>query len=246
MDQEEKMGQEEWETWTEENGIMVQQNYLEWKEKKKREEREAEERREKRVVKCQAVVRSFLKRRRFVKMREAAIIIQARLRGFLDRREYLDKIAKIIKIQRWWLRLYDKEIVLRVTTIQALVRGFLARRRAAKVKMAKKAEEEKNRRREEEESLEKKRMKEVKEEEEMRAKEFKVQCKREAEEAERAKAVRKAGEEKTAQDNKEEKNQKKEEEGDKELGRVKEQMRAGGFGERELVASPQLNDEPDK
>ena len=70
MDQEEKMGQEEWETWTEENGIMVQQNFLEWREREKREEREREERREKRVVKCQAVVRSFLKRRRFVKMRD--------------------------------------------------------------------------------------------------------------------------------------------------------------------------------
>ena len=143
---------------------------------------------------------------------EAAIIIQRRFRAFIERVRYLDKIAKIIKIQRWWRkwniqqRLYDEEVVARVTTVQALVRGFLARRRLTKAKTAKEAEEEEHWRREEEEALETKRIKEdeeqKKQEEEEKSSKIKLEksraaldvnelAKREAEEAKRAEAERK-------------------------------------------------------
>ena len=158
------------------------------------------------------------KRERFCKCKkmglrdEAAIIIQRRFRAFIERVRYLDKIAKIIKIQRWWRkwniqqRLYDEEVVARVTTVQALVRGFLARRRLAKAKTAKEAEEKEHWRREEEEALETKRIKEdeeqKKQEEEEKSSKIKLEksraaldvnelARREAEEAKRAEAERK-------------------------------------------------------
>ena len=113
-DDSEGAGGVEWEEYTANRGILAQQNYIDVllarREREQTKEDTAGE-------EDQAGEEDRAGEEEGVKMRAAAIIIQRRFRGFLERRKYLDKIAKIIKIQRWWrkcriqLRLYDEEVV---------------------------------------------------------------------------------------------------------------------------------------
>ena len=132
-----------------------------------------------RYVRMMGAVKSFQQRARFLRMRAAAVIIQSRLRGFLQRRRY-NRLRAALKVQTWWrmtkertsFQSYKRSVI----TCQAAVRAYLARRHVEKVvvsrvmiiKLAfrvflamiraqaekdKKAEEEQRQRREEEEGL---------------------------------------------------------------------------------------------
>ena len=164
---------------------------------------------------------------RFIRLRQLARVLQARFR-------YLDKIAKIVKIQRCWRRFCEKKADLMVTNFQACVRGYLSRR-AAKAKSDKKAAEEEKRRREKEVEEQAKREAgaEGKPDEEKAVQEDGEDKRREEEDKERADRAAEA----------EKKAPIREDEDDKEP----EEMRGGYFGGEELSVSPRDdNDEPVK
>ncbi|ROT66000.1 hypothetical protein C7M84_016007 [Penaeus vannamei] len=97
----------------------------------------------------QSVVRRFLKRRKDERENKAATILQAQYRGYVQRQKYLKERQSVIKIQRWWVLLREKQRahgeymkIQRATLIlQAAFRGMKVRRaievqRKAQVRIA--------------------------------------------------------------------------------------------------------------
>ncbi|XP_038063476.1 abnormal spindle-like microcephaly-associated protein homolog [Patiria miniata] len=88
------------------------------------------------VVKAQAVVRSFLQRRRFLHQKRTCIVIQKSFRGYAKRRRYEAVRAAALVLQRRFRAQQEGQIQLvkynimrgAVITLQAWVRGVLARR----------------------------------------------------------------------------------------------------------------------
>ncbi|XP_047489293.1 LOW QUALITY PROTEIN: abnormal spindle-like microcephaly-associated protein homolog [Penaeus chinensis] len=97
----------------------------------------------------QSEVRRFLRRKKDERENKAATILQAQYRGYVQRQIYLIKRQNVIKIQRWWVLLREKQRVhgeytkiRRATlTLQAAFRGMKVRRaievqRKAQVRIA--------------------------------------------------------------------------------------------------------------
>ena len=67
-----------------------------------------------RVIRCQAIARGFLARRRFAKLQQSVLLVQrafrARLAGRRARQQYLDQKNAAIRIQIFWRRYRDHKM----------------------------------------------------------------------------------------------------------------------------------------
>ncbi|XP_042887718.1 abnormal spindle-like microcephaly-associated protein homolog isoform X2 [Penaeus japonicus] len=101
------------------------------------------------AIVIQSAVRGFLKRRENERKNKATTLLQAQYRGYLQRRKYLKERQSVIKIQRWWVLLKERQRVqeeyMRIQratlTLQAAYRGMKVRQaievqRKAQVKIA--------------------------------------------------------------------------------------------------------------
>merc|ERR1719234_883568 len=96
------------------------------------------------IVMCQAIVRSYLAKRHYLNMKRAASVIQQRYRDSrqvqMERKRFLRTKSATLKIQSWWRMVRARQqfsTILRAAIIcQATIRTFVMRRRFLKLKEA--------------------------------------------------------------------------------------------------------------